>query len=110
MRRLPAPLLMPLIRLLVRSFYGVDLAERTTDHLARTKIPVFFLHGTADLTVPYEQGRANFDACAAPKAFFTGDGAGHTMCFPTEPDRAEAALFAFLTPFFTTPEGEKETK
>ncbi len=110
-RHLPTPLLMPLIRLMARIFYGEDLAEDTKRHLARTTIPAFFLHGTADLTVPYEQGQVNFEACASPKAFFTGEGAGHTMCFPAEPDRAEKALFAFLSPYFsTTPEGEKETR
>lgn len=110
-RHLPTPVLMPLIRLLVRLFYGEDLAESVTEHLKRSAIPAMFFHGTADLTVPYEDGRTAYEACEAPKAFFTGEGAGHTMCFPTERERAEEALFSFLSPYFsTTTEGENQSK
>lgn len=110
-RHLPTPVLMPLVRLLARLFYGEDLAERVTEHLPRAAIPAFFLHGTADETVPYGVGRTVYASCTAPKAFFTGKDAGHTMCFPTERESAEEALFSFLSPYFsTTPEGEEEPK
>ncbi len=96
-RRLPAALMLPLIRLLAKRDPGVDLRRSVRESLARTSIPAFFLHGTADETVPWAEGKANYEACASKKAFYSVTGAGHTTAFLTDPDRAEEALFAFLT-------------
>ena len=95
-RHLPATLMMPLIRLLARSEIGVDLRRSVRDSLGRTAIPAFFLHGTADETVPWTEGRANYEACASEKRFFSVTGAGHTTSYFLDPERAEDALFAFL--------------
>ncbi len=95
-RRLPAGLMMPLIRLLVKRGMGLELRSSARENLGRTRIPCFFLHGTADKTVPWAVGRANYEACAAKKAFYSVTGAGHTTAFLQDPDRAEEALFAFL--------------
>lgn len=95
-RHLPRFLLMPPIRLLSRLFYGVDIRVPVPEALSQITLPAFFLHGTADETVPYAQGQENYSACAAPKAFFTAEGADHTLAFLHEPEQAEAALFAFL--------------
>ena len=95
-RSVPGFLLMPPVRLLAKLFLKLDIKERTDNVLKRTTIPCFFLHGTADRTVPYETGRAVFEACGARKAFFTAEGAGHAEAFFADPDRAEAELFTFL--------------
>lgn len=95
-RHVPWRLLLPLIRLLARIVDGVDIQTPVTDALSGTTIPAFFLHGTNDETVPYAQGRAIYDACASEKAFFTAEGAAHTLAFPAERERAEQELFAFL--------------
>nr|MBQ6241490.1 alpha/beta hydrolase [Lachnospiraceae bacterium] len=96
-RHLPGFLLMPLIRLFARLFYGFDIRTPVTDALSRTEIPAFFLHGTADETVPYAQGVTNYEACASPrKVLFSAEGAGHTLAFPAERERAETELFRFL--------------
>ena len=95
-RRVPAFLLMPPIRLLARLFLKIDIRARTDEVLRRTAIPCFFLHGTNDLTVPYETGRDVFLSCGAKKAFFTAEGAGHTEAFLSDPKRAEFELFQFL--------------
>lgn len=95
-RHLPAFLMMPPIRLLAKLFYRLDIRERTDAALARTAIPCFFLHGTADATVPYETGREVWAACGAKKTFFTAEGAGHTESFLSDPKRAEDAIFTFL--------------
>ena len=95
-RNVPGFLLMPPIRLLAKLFLKFDIRDRTDDVLKNTAIPCFFLHGTKDLTVPYETAREVFDACGAKKAFFTAEGAGHTEAFIVEPERAEQELFAFL--------------
>ena len=95
-RNVPGFLIMPPIRLLTKLFLRIDIKKRTDDVLKQATIPCFFLHGTADMTVPYETGRAVFEACGAKKAFFSAEGAGHTEAFLSDPERAEAALFAFL--------------
>ena len=95
-RNVPGFLIMPPIRLLAKLFLRIDIKKRTDGALKQTTIPCFFLHGTADQTVPYETGRKVFEACGARKAFFSAEGAGHAEAFVSDPDRAEAALFAFL--------------
>ena len=50
------------------------------DNLARIgglRVPLLILHGDADTTVPFEQGRRLFEAAPAPKRFFPIAGAGH---------------------------------
>ena len=97
-RHLPGVLMMPIVRLVARLRPGIDIRQSTLDALARTSVPCFFLHGTADETVPYAEGRQSYAACAARKAFFTAEGAGHTETFLSEPARAEEELFAFIQP------------
>ncbi len=93
---IPPFVLMPWIRLFARIFLKLDIRERTDAALRETTIPCFFLHGTKDLTVPYEIGRAVFEACGAEKAFFTAENAGHAESYLSDPDRAEDEIFTFL--------------
>lgn len=96
-RHVPWRLLMPLMRAISYLSFRIDIAEPVARSLSRTRIPAFFLHGTADATVPYEQGLANYEACASVKAMFTADGAGHTESFLAKREEATSALFAFLS-------------
>ena len=57
---------------------NIDLSESTTDHLKNSKIPTVFVHGTEDASVPVEDAKRNYDACAAPKELILVDGCGHT--------------------------------
>lgn len=95
-RHMPTRLMMPIIRLFARFRLGGDIRKTVTPALSRTVIPAFFLHGTADATVPYSLGRSNFAVCHSRKYFYTADGVGHTMSFPADPEAAEKALFSFL--------------
>lgn len=47
------------------------------DSLARTKIPVIFLHGCEDDVVPFDQGKRCYEACASRKKIILVRGAGH---------------------------------
>ena len=95
-RHIPPWLLTPLIRGLARLRFGFDIAQQTAVPLAKTTIPALFLYGTADETVPQAQIMAQYEACAAPKQLYTAAGAGHTLAYPADPDRAAQTLFAFL--------------
>ena len=109
-RNVPGFLLMPPIRLLAKLFLKLDIRARTDDVLKNASIPCFFLHGTADRTVPYETGRAVFEACGASKAFFTAEGAGHAEAFIADPERAEQELFTFLGEGQTIENHQQEDK
>lgn len=50
----------------------------TTDHLKGLSVPVLVMHGDRDSVVPFEHGRALFDAITAPKKqFFVIRGGDH---------------------------------
>jgi len=57
---------------------------------------VIFYHGDADDFVPYEMGKINHAACAAPKRFVTIPGAGHGLCYPADKERYVRELTEFL--------------
>lgn len=95
-RRLPWRLLMPHIRLMAKIFSGIDICDSASSHLSKTTVPAFFFHGTEDTTVPYSEGKSNFDSCASVKEMFTSDGAAHTVAFAVGGERAKLALRSFL--------------
>ena len=95
-RGIPSWGVMPVIRLLAKRKLHIDIKTPVTGPLSRTEIPCFFLHGTADLTVPYQQGAANYEACAADKELYTVQGGGHTVSFMAGGEPCRQALFAFI--------------
>jgi fermentation-respiration switch protein FrsA (DUF1100 family) len=52
-----------------RLFCGFGLSEASAVEAMRknAKIPVLFMHGEADITVPVSMAEENYAACAAPK-------------------------------------------
>lgn len=50
--------------------------------IGRLKAPLLIMHGTGDEVIPYDLGRALYDAAPQPKNFFTIDGAGHNNIVP----------------------------
>ena len=95
-RRMPAALLMPLVRLTVKLMLGADILTPASGPLGRTAIPAFFLHGTADETVPYAQGTENYEACASEKRMFPVEGGHHTSDFLEGGEDVRNAMFDFL--------------
>lgn len=72
-------------------------AEYTcADALSCSKVPVLFIHGTADRFVPIEMTYENYQACAAPKRLFVVPGAGHGMSYPVDPEGYQQAVLDFL--------------
>jgi fermentation-respiration switch protein FrsA (DUF1100 family) len=49
--------------------------------LTKAKIPCFFIHGTADKTVPFSHGVKNYEACASYKEFAWLEGVEHALCY-----------------------------
>lgn len=78
----PPRLMYPFVKLGARLFGHFDLEERTAlEAVERCRLPVFFIHGKDDRFVPYDMTQRCFDACRAPKAFFTVPEAGHGLAY-----------------------------
>jgi len=51
------------------------------DKVSRVAIPLLVVHGTADKTVPFGQGRSVFEAAPEPKTFLTIPEGGHADAY-----------------------------
>lgn len=80
-RRLPAPLILPYLRLLAGKLLHIEIKENVKTHLAMTKVPALFIHGGSDKTVDANNGYSNFHACASAKTAVFPDECGHCACY-----------------------------
>lgn len=64
--------------------------------VAKTRIPILFLHGEADDFVPCEMSRENYDACASRKRLVTIPGAGHAVAYYVDIPAYRKAVTDFL--------------
>ncbi len=84
----------------VYPFVPTSLLRTHYDNLGkipRLGMPLLVVHGTADPTVPFEQGSRLFDAAPEPKVFFEVEGAGHTDAFVVARDRYWSTWRDFLS-------------
>ena len=94
---LPPKLVLPLMEVWARALGGFSLYEcDSRKTLARTKIPVVFIHGTADTFVPCSMSQAGYDACASQREIHLIEGAGHGRGYLVEPERLTRALVEFF--------------
>lgn len=94
---LPARPVLPLVEVWARTLGGFSLWECDSRRtLARTKIPVLFIHGRADTFVPCSMSQAGYDCCASEKELLLVERAGHGKSYLFEPDRLTKALVDFF--------------
>lgn len=67
-----------------------------TGEVAKTKIPILFIHGDEDDFVPVWMGRRNFEACASDKRLLIIPGAGHAESYHVDSALYEATVKDFL--------------
>ncbi|MGL5009644.1 MAG: alpha/beta hydrolase [Paracoccaceae bacterium] len=65
---------------------------RSIDHIAAVTAPILILHGTDDRVIPYDLGRALYDATTAPTMFTTLEGQGHEALYDPATWSQEAAF------------------
>ena len=94
-------ILFPMIRRIAAWDQRIDISERTTEHLKNAQKPILFIHGTADMTVPLEEGKENYDACSSEKRMVIVDGAAHTTAFQTNEEQVTTEVTGFLNQYFT---------
>ena len=98
-RHIPGKLTMPIVNALFKRKFKEDLRTSVPDALKDNKIPVFFLHGKADMTVPYNDAEINYSACGSDKRLLLPDGLHHTLAFSTGDDSVRAEVFNFINKY-----------
>lgn len=65
--------------------------------IRQVRVPLLVLHGDRDEIVPYEHGKALFDAAPEPKQFYTIRNAGHNDTYVVGGDAYFTALADFIS-------------
>ncbi len=100
-KRMPARLMMPIIRLLAKLFIKQDIKTPVASSLKESRIPAFFLHGTKDETVPFSFTQETFAAHGADKELALVDGANHTLALLVGGDEVKNKMLSFIGKYFT---------
>lgn len=74
-----------------------------TDALAKTHIPVLFIHGADDNFVPVTMTYENYKSCASPKRLLIVPGANHGMSYHVNREGYERAVLELWRDFDTQP-------
>lgn len=98
--KLPPSLLYPFVRLGGRIFGHFDIDETSPIEAMRAcRLPIIFYHGDTDDFVPHAMSLENFDACVSEKKrMVTVEGAGHGLCYVTDPKLYLDELRDFFAP------------
>ena len=67
--------------------------------VAQEKLPILFIHGTADTLVPPEMAHILYDHAAAPKQILLVDGALHAVASQKDEALYFQTLHDFLEPY-----------
>jgi len=95
-RHIPSQLVVPIISLFAKIGLGIDIKASIRDTLSNTGLPVIFLHGDEDSTVPLSVGQKNYEACSSDKLMLIGRGAEHTMAYLTLTEEEFSQMTAFM--------------
>ena len=82
---------------MARIFGKFDYSYSTKQSLAKTNIPVIFIHGLADDFVPSYMTEQNYDACASRKMMHLVENATHGYSFLVDEEGVKSALEKFIT-------------
>ncbi len=95
---LPPDPFVPAAGLFTRLFAGFSIRGCSTlDAMQTNRLPILFLHGTADDFVPFSMSEQNVAACRAEKEFVVVEGARHAQSVLVDPERCRARILAFLS-------------
>ena len=84
------------VGLLARIFGGFDYSYSTKTSLAKTNIPVIFVHGLADDFVPSNMTEQNYAACNSNKTIVLVENATHGYSFLVDEKGVKRALECFI--------------
>ena len=89
-------LLIPLIGFYSKLLFGSDISSDARKPLASAKLPMCFIEGTADRSVPPESVEKAYFACGSEKTLLKAAGAAHTLAFLTGGENLLTGLFGFI--------------
>ncbi len=69
--------------------------------LARSRVPMLFIHGTHDNVVPFEMMRTLYDACGAQKKMLVVEGAAHGVAYFHDPALYEKTVMDFVNAYIS---------
>lgn len=95
-RHMPYRLMLPYLCIMARFILGVNLKSNVKVPLSACRIPVAFLHGKSDATVPFEQGLAAYEACASKKQMIVCGEANHTCTLLAGAPETRTQLLEFI--------------
>ncbi len=79
----------------LRAGYGFKEAS-SLEQIKKTKLPVFFIHGSKDNFVHTDMVELLYNACPTKKGMFVADDAGHGEAYYLEPDEYVKEVFEFI--------------
>ena len=79
--------------------YGMDECNGKRE-VKKAKVPIFFIHGSADTFVPCFMCHEMYDACLAPKKKLIVEGAGHAESYLKDTATYERELNKFMDAIF----------
>jgi len=83
--------------LLLKLQGGYDLNDASAlKAVAKAKVPILFIGGTDDKTVPISNLYALYEACSTKKEQLVISGAGHGQCADKEPELFYSSIFSFI--------------
>lgn len=95
--KLPAFPLLNALDLLARMRAGFSLKGADSGQaLAKSRLPVLFIHGAEDDFVPLSMTRENFSSCAGEKELCIVKGAGHAQSFAVDTAGCQKKMAAFF--------------
>ena len=99
--QLPEVPIMPCVDLISRIESGCAISDAAPIKVVnRTKVPMLFIHGDADMLIPHAMMIRLFEASEAPsKENWTVTGAGHAEAKPTNPTAYFEHMFEFIDRF-----------
>ena len=101
LRRSVGPLY-PLLRLVHRAVARYDLNDSDVrPSLRRARLPILFVHGREDHTVPFSNAEELYGLYRGPKDCLFVDGAKHVECIYVAPDAYEEKLKEWIASWFS---------
>ena len=97
---LPSFPLLDIMNMRCEDLAGFSLKDASPyDAVAQEKLPILFIHGTADTLVPPEMAQILYDHATAPKQILLIDGALHAVASQKDEARYFQTLHDFLEPY-----------
>ncbi len=86
---------------MVKRKAGYDLREiNAKEEVAKTSLPILFLHGKEDTFVPCKMAEELYEASAGPKKLVLVEGAGHVESCYRDSSLFEGSIEEFIFPYF----------